>query len=282
MRKLIVPLMVSVAVFGGVLSCKGGNSPSEPSNDTGGSYSATPSAAGQPSDLDLARLTTRFGTIGAGVLQQTLSASANSASLSGIRAVRAPTGVTTVSAAFLCCSTTAGTNVQVTGSVGSGAAGSVPVDLEYSTNGPLQWTGNSAGTAWDLSFEASKLKLTGTLSVTSGTIGPNQQLALSGTLQYISQGNSIAGSVSLPIAVTYTVPDVGALATNASGDSIPLTAAGHIGSLEISSGPLPTVNMTGRCSRPQEGCGPGVMGQCPCTQWPPCPIYGITCSGSFR
>ena len=139
MKRFLFPILLSAVVVAGVWACKGNKGPAGPSNDTPntGGFSSTPATAGQPSDLDLARLAGRLGTIGAAVVQQTLSGSSGTSSLrapetSGPRALTAPTTPSTVGAFFLCCVDTASTALQVTGSVGAAASGTVPVSLSYS------------------------------------------------------------------------------------------------------------------------------------------------------
>lgn len=293
MKKVLVALGVSAALGAGITACRGGgDSPSEPSPVTGAAFSPTPAVAGQPSELDLARLASRFGAIGGQVLQQTLPASGSSASFSldqvgveaplaaGLRTFGVQSNSSTVGAFFLCCSDTASTNLLVTGSVGGGTPGAVPVSLSYSTGAPLQWTGVSGGATWDLTFQTGTLTLTGTVTATNGSIGPNQRLTLSGSLQYTVPGAS--NNFFLPVSLTFTYADLNVPVVTDAGNSVPPTASGNVGSLQIQSTALPSVTMTGRCSAPQEGCGPLVSGPCPCTKWPPCPSYGLSCPGTFK
>jgi hypothetical protein len=235
--------------------------------------------------MDLARLAGRLGTIGAAVVQQTLSGSTGATSLQtleaiGPRALTAPTTPSTVGAFFLCCADTASTALQVSGSIAASTSGAIPVSLNYSSSAPLQWTGVNAGTAWSLTFQTGAITLSGTLTTASGAVGPNQQLTLAGNLQYSLLGSS--NTLVLPVTLTFTYPDLGTSATNDSGASLPVTTSGTIGSLQLAGSQVPSVTMTGRCSAPQEGCGPLVNGQCPCTKWPPCPSYGLSCPGTFR
>jgi hypothetical protein len=288
-KKGFLAFALSAAIAAGIVSCKKGSSPSGPSNpgNTGG-FSSTPAVAGQPAELDLAKLAARFGTIGAEVLQQTLSGSTGTASVAGTTAqsvrgglaLTAPTSPSTVGAFFLCCTDTASTSLQVSGSVGAATTGSVPVSLTYSTTAPLQWTGVNSGASWNLTFQSGTITLSGTLTTVSGAIGPNQQLTLAGALLYSLPGSST--NLSLPVSLTFTYPDLSAAITNDAGASLPVTTSGTVGSLQLASSAVPSVSMTGRCSAPKEGCGAGASGSCPCTKWPPCPSYGLSCSGSFK
>jgi hypothetical protein len=290
MKKLILPIALSLVVAAGLWACKK-KGPSSPSNETPntGGFSSTPAVAGQPSNMDLARLAGRFGTIGAAVLQQTLSGSSGTSSVlantpqtqvAAPSALAVPAAPSTVGAFFLCCADTASTSLQVTGSVGAGTSGTIPVSLSYSSSGPLQWTGVNAGAAWELTFQSATLTMTGTLTTAGGAVGSNQQITLVGGLQYKVPGT--ANTFVLPVSLTFAYPDLGASATNDAGASLPVTTSGSIGSLQLSASQVPSVTMTGRCSAPQEACGALVSGQCPCTKWPPCPSYGLSCPGTFK
>jgi hypothetical protein len=287
MKKLLFPIALSLVVAAGIWACKGKKGPSDPSNNTPntGGFSSTPAVAGQPSDMDLARLAARLGTIGASVIQQTLGGSSSPTSLRTPavitpQALTAPSAPSTIGAFFLCCTDTASTTLVVAGSVGAAAGGTVPVNLTYSSTTPLQWTGVNAGAAWTLTFQSGAITLSGALTTAGGAIGSNQQLTLTGGLQYAVPG--APNPFVLPVSLTFTYPDLGASATNDAGASLPLTTSGTIGSLVLASSQVPSVSMTARCSAPQEGCGPLVSGQCPCTKWPPCPSYGLSCPGTFR
>jgi hypothetical protein len=240
----------------------GGDSSTEPSEPNAAAFSTTPPAPGEPADIDWARLGSQLGAFSADTLRQSLSASA--AASIGALDLPAPTSERTVTAGFLCCGTSTATFLTVTGTLRPAASG-VDVTLRLSSAKPLQWTSGTSAVPWSISAQT-PLEVSGTLATSGGRIVQTQRLALRGSLMY-----TVSGAQTKPASVDLAYHFQ-------SFESGQPTASGQIGTLTgLQSRPLPTLPEAPRCSQPQEGCGSGVQGMCPCTKWPICPGLGITC-----
>lgn len=273
MRRILGLCATALTLASVMLACQGSESNPivpDPIDETGPFNPMGP--AGEPSELDWATLGGQFGAIGVATIQQSLASSngtfAGQRRVLGTVAVDAPVSDVAVSAAFLCCGSSASSHLAVSGDLRPGA-GTVGVALDYSSDGPLRWT-SASGTTWLLEIESNGLAVTATLSAQGGRIAPTQEFRLIGSVTYVLATGEMKTAM-INLSLLYPNLDDGA----------PPNGMGRIGPLEFPFTPLPPASPPERCSRPQEGCGPLVSGPCPCTSWPPCPVYGLSgvCSG---
>jgi hypothetical protein len=264
---------VSVLLAAVMIACGGGgnDSPIDPSDpgggDPGSSFSSSPPAPGEPADLDWARLAGELGKIASESLRQSLPVTSSSASV-GAFDLAAPSSAVNVSAGFFCCGGSNASFLNVVGTV-QPAGNGLTVALNLSSSEPLQWASSSGSGSWTINTQGSPLQVAGTLTASGGRIAQVQELRLAGSLRYtLASGEARTGTVDL--ALGYQNFEQGQP-----------SASGTIGNLTGLQGrPLPSTPDASRCSRPQEGCGSGVSGPCPCTKWPICPGYGISCGPS--
>lgn len=260
-RKISTRIATLLVVFAAVSALAFGCKKSSTDPDDAFSSSGTP---GEPTDLDWASLGSQLAAIGTEALKASLPGGATGftalagSTPPGAPALGIPPGDVVVGLGFICCGSSGASNLTVSGTLHPGAT--VNAALTYSSEGPLQWT--SGGTTWPLTLTS--LSFTSNLTVQGSAVALAQDFRLSGQVGYIVSGQTRNAPISLDLAYQ-------------NFESGTPTGSGNVGPVQVSSRALPAIPPPSRCSRPQEGCGPGVSGQCPCTKWPICPVYGIRC-----
>lgn len=256
LKRLLSAFVCTLAV-----SCSGGGSGGgtiDTPTPTGPTNSGTPTATGDPSNLDYITLGAQLVTMAADQVVQSLSGSGASAqNYIAPMDLRRPTQSINRTAGFFCCGGSNTTAITMTTAItvtpGTGALGLLQ------TLGSLtepEWSSTVAN-GWRV--DLSKLRITSELDTSGSTVNATQQLRLSGSLTY-KMPNASTKEQEVDVVFRYANLE----------SSVP-TATGKIGTATLSGEPTAPLVQPGRCSRPREGCGPTVSGDAPCTVWPKCP-----------
>jgi hypothetical protein len=254
--------ILAVAMAMSLASCGGGgggkSSQIDSPTPTGPTNSGTPTATGDPSNLDYITLGAQLVSMAADQIVQSLSGSGvSAASRVGPLELKRPAQNINRTAGFYCCGASTATFVTMTTAVTvPNNAGALGILQTIGSLTEPEWSSTVAN-GWRV--DLSQLRITSELDTSGSSVNPTQQLRLSGTLRY-TMPNASTKEQTVDVVFRYANLE----------SSVP-TATGKIGPATLSGEPTAPLIQPGRCSRPREGCGPTVSGDAPCTVWPKCP-----------